>query len=446
MNYSTRKIAEGNTRPIFLLLFIICAASIIDVLGVRILNFVGPDYSVTGAVFGFIILFSVFLMSWILVTKMIAPFTPLYTSRSSTKSAGRLYRVLKVAPFVSASIIIAIILEMIINSSYHIILIPVATLGSYIPAIIILSILIFKLGKWFKSKRDYIMLAYTIALTTILLNAVTVVINFPAEMTDYNLQRKAGTIQFIITYVGAGYLAHQPFVTAYQYSSFISFVATWAATALLLSHYSRKTGKVIYWSLVALPLLYFLGQYSPIFNFIFSDIRDSDPSLYARLYILFFGLTKTVGGLFFGVGFWTMAKSINNKVIRTYLGLSGCGILLIFIATQSNSVLIGPYPPFGIIALSSMALASNLTFVGIYFTALSIAKETNLRVQITQKVKQLAMLGKMGTAQMEQDLLRQVKPIVEKHLEKVDEIPTSLEDEDIQLFVKQALREIKKRE
>ena len=34
------------------------------------------------------------------------------------------------------------------------------------------------------------MLAYTIALTTILLNAVTVVINFPAEMTDYNLRKK----------------------------------------------------------------------------------------------------------------------------------------------------------------------------------------------------------------------------------------------------------------
>ena len=157
----------------------------------RILNFVGPDYSVIGAVLGFIILFSAFLISWILVTKMIVPFTPLYTSRSSTKSA-RLYRILKVAPFVSALVIIAIISEMIINSSYHLILLPIATFGSYIPAIIILSILIFKLGKWFKSKRDYIILAYTIALTTILLNAVTVVINFPAEMTDSNLQREVG--------------------------------------------------------------------------------------------------------------------------------------------------------------------------------------------------------------------------------------------------------------
>jgi hypothetical protein len=159
---------------------------------------------------------------------------------------------------------------------------------------------------------------------------------------------------------------------------------------------------------------------------------------------LFFGLTKTIGGLFFAIGFWAMAKSINNKIIRNYLGLSGCGILLIFVATQSNSILIGPYPPFGIIALSCMSLASYLTLVGIYFTALSIAKETNLRIQITQKVKELAMLGKIGSAQMEQDLLKHVEPIVEKHSERVDEIPTSLEEEDIKLFVKQALREINK--
>ena len=139
-----------------------------------------------------------------------------------------------------------------------------------------------------------------------------------------------------------------------------------------------------------------------------------------------------------------MARSINNKTIKNYLRLSGYGILLIFVATQLSSILIGPYPPFGIIALSSMALASDLTFVGIYFTALSIAKETNLRIEISQKVKKLAMLGKIGTAQMEQELLKQVKPIIEKHYEREDEIPTSLEEEDIKIFVRQALKEVQK--
>ena len=37
-----------------------------------------------------------------------------------------------------------------------------------------------------------------------------------------------------------------------------------------------------------------------------------------------------------------------------------------------------------------------------------------------------------------------MEPILEEHSERVDEIPTSLEEEDIKLFVKQAIREIKK--
>jgi hypothetical protein len=442
VNLSSQKAAEVNTHLIFILLSIISGILITDVLGIRILNFIGPSYSIVISVFAFITMFSIFLISWLTVLKLVAPFTPIYPSNSSMKLLNLLYRVLEISPFVSVAIIVSIISELLQNSAYHIYLIPMTTIASYIPGAIIIAVLIFKLIKWFKTKHDYVMLSYTIAMATILLNAILIMINFPAEMEDNNTVRSAARIQDIITVIG---LPHQPFAGAYQISSFMSFVSTWFATALLLRHYSRKTGEVIYCILVALPLLYFLGQQPFVFNYLFSTIRDSDPSLYARLSVLFFGLTKTVGGIFFAVGFWTMARSINNKAIKNYLRLSGYGILLIFVATQVSSVLVGPYPPFGIIALSSMALASDLTFVGIYFTALSIAKETNLRIEISQKVKKLAMLGKMGTAQMEQDLLRQVKPIVEKHSETEGEIPTSLEEEDIRVFVRQALKEVKKR-
>ncbi|MEP6577216.1 MAG: hypothetical protein ABJB85_12375 [Nitrososphaerota archaeon] len=195
------------------------------------------------------------------------------------KAINPLYRVLEISPFISSAVIITIINEMLQNSSYHVFLIPVATFSSYVPAIIILSILILKLLKWFKTKRDYVILFYTIAMTTILLNVVSVMVNFPAEMGDYNAVRKEARIQDIITTIG---IPHQSNPVAYQVSSFVSFVFTWIATALLLLHYSRKIGRVIYWLLVALPLLYFLGQYPPVFNYIFSAVRDSDPSLYAR--------------------------------------------------------------------------------------------------------------------------------------------------------------------
>jgi hypothetical protein len=442
LNIRIEKAAGVNIRLIFILLSIISSISITDVLGVRILNFIGPAYPIEISVLAFISLFVIFLISWLIIIKLISPFRPVYSSNSSVKLFNLMFRLLELSPLVSSGVIMAIIAQLLESSIYHVYLIPTTTIASYIPAIIILSLLILKLTKWFKSKHDFVMLSYTIAMAAILINAILIMVNFPEGMEDYNTVRHATRIQDIITVMG---IPHQPNAVAVQISSFFSFVLTWGATALLLRHYSRKTGEIIYWLLVALPLLYFLGQQPPIFNYLFSTVRDSDPFLYAKLTVLFFGLTKTAGGIFFAIGFWTMATSIKNKAIKNYLRLSGFGILQIFVATQASSVLIGPYPPFGVIALSSMALASNLTFVGIFYTALSIAKETNVRIEISQKVKKLAMIGKMGTAQMEEDLLREVKPIVDKHHEEKDEIPTSLEEEDIKLFVRNALDEIRKK-
>ncbi|MGH9953518.1 MAG: hypothetical protein ACRD5J_18010, partial [Nitrososphaeraceae archaeon] len=41
----------------------------------------------------------------------------------------------------------------------------------------------------------------------------------------------------------------------------ISFVITWLATAVLLSYRSRHMGRIKYWVIVALPLVYFLSQF-----------------------------------------------------------------------------------------------------------------------------------------------------------------------------------------
>ena len=440
MKFSSQKISSVNTVITIILLTVISAASIIDVLAVRILGLIGPDYSILVSVITFVIIFGIFVIAWIIVLRAISSFKTMYDYNSS-KSFRLLYKVLVISPFLGSAIVIAIVFEMIKSENYHIILIPMATFASYIPAIMILSILVLKLIVWFNRKHDYIMFSYTIALAAVLINAIFIIANMPAEMYDYLNVRESMTVQDRIAGIG---VPNQYFMQAYQYSSFISFILMWFATAILLRHYSKKVGKVIYWILVAVPLLYFLGQSPPIFNYIFSAVRDADPLLYSRLSTLVFGLTKAAGGIFFAVGFWTIAESINNKQIRNYLRLSGYGILLLFVATQANSVIISPYPPFGIIGFLSMALASLLTFVGLYFTALSVSKETELRIEIDKKITQLSFIKKMGIAQLENDLYRQILPIIEKTSKAEDSIPTSLENEDIKLFVKEALEAAKK--
>jgi hypothetical protein len=368
----------------------------------------------------------------------ISSFKSIY--KYNSKPFVLLYRALLISPFVGSALIVSILFQMINNEGYHIVFISITTLASFIPAIIILSMLVIKFVRWFKSKHDYIMFSYTIAIAAILINAVFLILNLPTELFDYSIVREPVTVQDRINSVG---IPNQYFQKPYVYSSFFSFILTWVATSILLHYYSRKVGNATYWLLVAVPLIYFLAQYPQIFNYIFSNVRDTDPILYARISTIIFGLTKAAGGIFFAIGFWVVGKSINNKQIKNYLRFTGYGILLLFIATQANSVIISPYPPFGIIAISSMTLASLLTFVGLYFTALSISRETTLRTEIDKKLIQLAFIKKMGTAQLEMDLYREVLPILERSSEE-DNIPTSLETEDVKLYVKEALRALKK--
>ena len=80
-----------------------------------------------------------------------------------------------------------------------------------------------------------------------------------------------------------------------------------------MRNYSKKIGEVTYWIVVSLPLLYFIGEYQSVFNFIFSPIRDTDPALYARLFTISFGLMK------FSVYLATVSFSVLLNIIKIEL-------------------------------------------------------------------------------------------------------------------------------
>ena len=47
---------------------------------------------------------------------------------------------------------------------------------------------------------------------------------------------------------------------AYYILSVISFLSVWVGTVALLSHYSKKVGKLKFWIAMTLPLAFYLGQ------------------------------------------------------------------------------------------------------------------------------------------------------------------------------------------
>jgi len=78
--------------------------------------------------------------------------------------------------------------------------------------------------------------------------------------------------------------------------SIASFIITWIATAVLLRQYSVKLGKVRYWIVVSLPLLYFLFQFVAFILNAYLPFLSGNTIFYNILITLILTFSKPVGG------------------------------------------------------------------------------------------------------------------------------------------------------
>jgi hypothetical protein len=217
---------------------------------------------------------------------------------------------------------------------------------------------------------------------------------------------------------------------------------------MLLRHYSQKLGRVKYWVILSLPLVYFLSQFVYLFMNIFAPLLEQNPIFFSILITLIFTLSKPAGGILFGIAFWTVAKNTSqSSVIRDYLTISAYGFVLLFISNQAVILITTPYPPFGLATIAFMGLSSYLILVGIYSSAISVAQDTKLRQSIRKfALKQSKLLESIGSAHMEQELQRRVMHLVKNSSDKMTEdtgVQLSVTEEDMNQYLNNVLNEIK---
>jgi hypothetical protein len=221
----------------------------------------------------------------------------------------------------------------------------------------------------------------------------------------------------------------------------------WVATVFLLHHYSRKVGKIKYWVVVTLPLVYFLSQFPALLFNIFDFLIEEDPFFYGYLLTLVFTLSKPVGGILFGIAFWMMSRGIPRTIaVRDYLAISALGFVLLFISDQAIVLISIPYPPFGIAAVSIVGLSCYLIFVGIYYCAISLSNDNKVRHEIKKfAVQESKLLGSIGSAQLEKDIAEKVLAITQRQDFAAENlgVPSSLSEDDIKKYVEDVLHEIK---
>jgi hypothetical protein len=110
----------------------------------------------------------------------------------------------------------------------------------------------------------------------------------------------------------------------------LGFVLYWIATALLLREYSRKLGRLKFWTIISLPLVSFLSASL----FVSPDYEHS--LLYDALLVL---AALTAGGILFGIAFLITARSMSTRTatrtLAHYLTISAYGTVLLVVAVTS---------------------------------------------------------------------------------------------------------------
>jgi MFS family permease len=346
-----------------------------------------------------------------------------------------------------------LIIEMLFFSYYHTILLIAATVVTFIPASMILSMLCYNLLSWYRSNiQRYVVLLY--ALSTAM---VAIAIGLNAAIYSGLLLQNPGIISFSqleevhfteISVSTAGWAGALYFVGWIPF--LLGFMLVWGGSMFLLRDFSYKIGKVKLWLIVSLPLAAYLIAIVPTMMLI-SENRFvfDDPSLLS--FRILFKSAVVVGGLFFGMIFFVIARTVEQvpqtRAVIAYVSIAGLGITMLTILLASP-VYHATYPPFGVSSSSFVVFASYMVSIGFYYSAVSVSQDVRLRRDIRAlATSETQFLDSIAYSQMEREIKQRAFNVAKKLQSELTEqtgIQSTLNDKDIANYLEQVIEEIRR--
>ena len=360
--------------------------------------------------------------------------------READYSIQIIYRLLIAVQYFVMAFLILIALEIFLESKYSLLLLIAVVMFSFSTATAVMLFMSFKLFSWYRRSRGIIILLYGISTSTFAVNTATIV-GVNAVKIGLEIPEDIGTAGGAFMQIGPN--SSQLVLLQITYMPFrVGYLTIWIASALLLNKYSKKLGRIKYWSLMSLPLLGF-GVAS-----ILATQQSVSHSIITPFLVV---ITLIISAILFGGVFWMVGRSISQIAEKNgaavYLRLSAFGVIMIVLSIISP-VIYSPYPPFGITAWSFVAMASYVYSVGIYSSAVSVSQDARLRQFIRKNtMNEPKLLESMGSAQLQKEIEDRVIGVA-KNASKlmVDQtgVQSSLSDDDMKYYLHEVINEIER--
>jgi hypothetical protein len=325
-------------------------------------------------VFGLMILISIAIQS-VLIKKAREA---VKIDRSKSRVGQTVLVVTALLQYSAAGILVIILFQAVFTLKYSVNLLETIVGINLITSSVILAILSSRFVRTFRYSPSKLVLAYTIAIAALSLNGIITFI-----YVDNFLQRKPDYITSEFN-PWSSYSPRVPpdLVTVYQLIGIVSFVTLWIATVFMTNHYAAKSKKIKYWTIVSIPLVFFLSQYLISLlehSDLLSQLGIEDSPMYSYMYNLFLNTVRTAGGIMFGLAFFILSRTIRHAQLKKSIILAGIGLILLFGANASSLIIMTPYPPWGVLSMTFLIIGSYSLIIGLDSAGLYIATDSSLR-------------------------------------------------------------------
>ena len=236
--------------------------------------------------------------------------------------------------FILSLLLVLTLIQIFLIKGYFLTTFSLIVYLSIFSAIGFLILLSYQFFNWFIINKNYLILMYGITFSLIILNLTISAILVNYELIHHDPFVKLRSIKTIISefnFYGnynLGYL-----IDLNSYLSIASFIGIWIPTIILLKTHSMRIGKLKYWMLVVIPLLYFYFPFV-VYEFgILDDLFLTYGKDFNLVFSILFGPFKIVGGLLFGIVFWISANKMKHKNLQVLFKTAAIGITILFGST-----------------------------------------------------------------------------------------------------------------
>jgi hypothetical protein len=363
-------------------------------------------------------------------------------TRQRVPHLTRLHTGISVAQYLLAVVVAIVILQILFIQQYNIVSLYIVYAISYGLWIVTLAILARAFFSWYRFSKNAVVLIFALSMIAYVINGVAGLF----EYSDMLGQQKS-----IITSVDVAYFPEFSIESVGSQigvinnaASSAAYILTWIGTVKMLYPYIKKLGKIKFWTIMGVAMVYYLSIFPLFVLGYFTPSENVD----AMTNILIFSLAGLLSGIIFGAAFYSVARTLRRgSDLRNHMIVAAYGFVLFYIA-GSASASQAAYPPFGIISVSFIGLSCYLIYAGLYSSAVTVSQDTTLRLSIKKSITdQAKFLHGMGSAHMEQELQSTVMEIAKKHSDVLTEktgVESSMTENDIKEYMAMVMEEIHK--